>query len=233
VTIAPGTVLGCGGWYQVASRDTCGNITLNAGISLTLFSVANPSINTPDCSSSIIVGDAYCVVPLPPIGILTEYTWNAFGCWSNADPASAVLKRANFTDTAAMNIEEYAQSCFQGDYSFFGLQNSDQCSCDFELAIDSVQVSSSQCNMVCAGDSSETCDGSNVVSLFGGRTTLFFQYSDQGCFSDSASILALSGTSLLGNSDNSVEACAVLLADLLLLWRREWSRLLVWKFDQQ
>jgi hypothetical protein len=208
VTIAPGTVLGCGGWYQVASGDTCGNITLNAGISLTLFSVADPSINTSDCSSSLIVGDAYCVAPLPPIGISTEYTWNAFGCWSNADPASAVLKRATFTNTAAMTIEECAQFRFQGDYSFFGLPNSDQCSCDFELGINYVQVSSSQCNMVYAGDSSEICGGSSVVSLFGGPTTLFFQYGDQGCFSDSASIRALSGTSLLGNSGNSVEAYA-------------------------
>jgi hypothetical protein len=107
-----------------------------------------------------------------------------------------------------MTVEECAQFCFQGDYSFFSLQNSDQCFCDFEIGINSVQVSSSQCNMVCADDSSEICGGSSVVSLFGGPTTLFFQYSDQGCFSYSSSIRALSGTSLLGNSDNSVEACA-------------------------
>jgi len=193
---------------MVVANDSCGNITTNAGISLSLFAIVSPSINTNNCTTSLVVGDAYCVTPLPPSENSTPITWNSFGCWSNADPSSAVLAGSNFTNGTGTTVEACADYCTQSDYAFFGLQNSDQCYCASEIGINSAQVAGSQCNLVCAGNSSETCCGSNTTSLFGIASSLFFQFSDLGCYLDSSTAHMLSGASLLRQSNNTVEACA-------------------------
>lgn len=209
VTVAKGSLLSCGGWWTVAAGDTCGNITLNSGVSLDLFALANPSINEDNCTTSLIVGDAYCVAPLRPGFNDSAGTWTSFGCWTNPDPSSAVLLDDRYNDTISMTVDSCAQYCMQRDWAFFGLSDSDECSCGTEISINSVQVSASQCNMVCAGNSSETCGGSVGMSLYGPPGSLAFQYSDLGCYSDNSTIgHTLSGTSLLGQSNNSVAACA-------------------------
>ena len=208
VTVAPGSLLSCGGWYTVVAGDTCGNVTLNAGIGLSLFSIANPSVDPDDCTSSLIVGDTYCVAPLRPSADNDSFTWGALGCWSNSNPASAVLLDDSYVNTT-MTVEMCAQYCSAEDFIYFGVQNSSECLCGFEISINSGQVASSMCSTVCLGDSTEKCGGLTAVSLFGPTNdTLSFEYNDFGCYSDDATARTLADARLLGQSNNSIEACA-------------------------
>lgn len=207
-TVAPGSLLECGGWYTVVGNDTCGSITVNAGLTLSLFAIVNPSIDANNCTTSLIVGNTYCVAPLRPSDDSSPLTWSDFGCWSNADPSSAVLTGDEYTNATSMSVELCANYCSLGDYAFFGLEASDTCTCGSEVGINSVQISSTQCDLACAGNSSEICGGSATTSVFGIVPSLSFQFSDLGCFSDSPTTQALSGSSLLGQSNNSIEACA-------------------------
>jgi hypothetical protein len=192
-------------WWIV---HCCGGITLNSVIGLSLFLIVNPSVNSTSCTSSLIVGDAYCMVPLYPAIYYNKFTWEAIGCWSNSNPASAILVDDSYVNTT-MIVKICVQYCSAEEYVYFGVQNSTECLCGFEISINSAEVASSMCSTVCPGNTAEKCGGSTVVSLLGPtNNTLSFEYSDVGCYSDSSTASTLTNASLLGQSNNSIEACA-------------------------
>lgn len=207
---APNTTLMCGGWYTVSEGDVCANLTLNYAIPLNLFSVANPSVNVSDCTASLIAGDSYCVAPLRPGTATISYTWEPLGCWNNTDPSSSVLTETGFSNQTSMTVERCGNACIEANYPFFGLSGED-CVCGSQVAINSVQVDSGQCMLACPGNSSESCGGSNgITELYGPPgEPLSFHYADLGCYPDSSTQRALGGgTSLLAQTNNTVQGCA-------------------------
>lgn len=63
-TVADGTTLRCGKWH-VAEGESCPAICIQEYITAALFLKANPSLNSADCTGSLVPGHAYCVGPNP------------------------------------------------------------------------------------------------------------------------------------------------------------------------
>ncbi|RFU27962.1 hypothetical protein B7463_g8377, partial [Scytalidium lignicola] len=65
--VAPSTTLDCGEWYVNDGNLnlTCVQLCLEYEIAINLLIEANPSPNKADCDVDLVLGDAYCVNPLP------------------------------------------------------------------------------------------------------------------------------------------------------------------------
>ncbi|KAK1767906.1 pectate lyase superfamily protein-domain-containing protein [Phialemonium atrogriseum] len=211
-TVAPRTVMECGRWYVAQQDDTCAYITMTYSIGLSLFAKMNPSIDAKTsggCSASIIPGYAYCMSPVfnPYAGSSNRtYTTKPFGCWSNLDNSSQVLLGSIWTD-GTMTLDTCAKACFTDGFTLAGFSGSDTCLCGDQVSINSVQLSTSTC----------ATNQDNALSLYGlssdddGDATLLltFQFTDVGCFANSALITG-SGPSATWATNNTVGNCASL-----------------------
>ncbi|KAF6804656.1 hypothetical protein CMUS01_14800 [Colletotrichum musicola] len=212
-TVAPGTTLNCGGWHVVEDGESCGGVTMESGISLTLFQFTNPSVEVDSsCDASLHVGNAYCVAPLLPEAPPADdgpITVNSYSCWSSNANSPVLLKDSTTDD--AMTVESCARFCRDGGYPFLGLQNSDTCLCGDKVAFNSYEDADAEFNMPCKGLSSQVCGGTNASSLFslGDIRGLVFDYRYLGCFADKKGSSALVGQVLHGTSNTgmSVEVC--------------------------
>lgn len=68
-TIADGTTLNCGKWYEASGNETCAGICIQSSITSSLFLDVNPSLDRVDCTDSVHAGWTYCVGP--------TYAWNS------------------------------------------------------------------------------------------------------------------------------------------------------------
>ncbi|KAF8257074.1 WSC domain-containing protein [Lactarius quietus] len=92
----------------------------------------------------------------------------------------------------------------QPSNTFFGVENGTNCFCGNSLTVGSTPAPDSNCNIVCSGNSSETCGGNGFLNLFsnGGaplpQPTIVQTVAEApsfqlaGCFSDSSSKRTLS-----------------------------------------
>jgi hypothetical protein len=134
-----------------------------------------------------------------------------------------------FTSTASMTIDTCAALAQAANLQFFGLEYSSQCLGGSTIRAESSILAASKCNMKCSGDTTQTCGGSNAISLY--NNTLYVKptnpnpvnvpnqpgqtYAYTGCFSEPTGARALGSTAQFGSyatSSNSmtVEACAAL-----------------------
>ena len=65
-----------------------------------------------------------------------------------------------------MTQNECMSSCKQSGHAYAGVQNSNQCFCGNKLPSSLLKVKLSECNMNCAGDTSEKCGGSMRMNIF-------------------------------------------------------------------
>lgn len=218
VVVAPRTTTtACGRWHVARQDDTCAYITAANSISLGMFALLNPSVNTTAsgaCSASIVPGYAYCtsLVFDPSAGFGTgnvTYTPKPFGCWSNLDSSSQVLLGSTWTNDN-MTLDACARACFTDGFAFAGLSHNSSnnssgwtCLCGDQVSINSVQLSSSACDVT---DRDDAC----LVSLYGlsADTTLAFQFVDVGCFASSALITSQDSPSATWPANNTVGNCA-------------------------
>ncbi|OQD79193.1 hypothetical protein PENANT_c058G01175 [Penicillium antarcticum] len=94
-TVAIGTTTDCSSWYVTSASEntTCAQICLSNLISINLFTEANPSLGKETCNSDLVLGNAYCVNPVPG--------WN-FGSNSNyTSTTTSVTMTAASTPGAA------------------------------------------------------------------------------------------------------------------------------------
>ncbi|CAK7221307.1 hypothetical protein SBRCBS47491_004483 [Sporothrix bragantina] len=186
---APNTTEYCAGWHVTVAGDTCASVTLDSGIALNLFWMANPSVNfTGDCTASLIVGAAYCVAPLVPPVLASgssEYTtenYQYFGCFYSASPngtgsgLDVILQAGDEFSSPIMTVRTCAEECLTsgGDYSFFGLTNQTDCICgngisyNTSYAANMTSQTITSCGLPCAGNASETCGGpGSLTQVFG------------------------------------------------------------------
>ncbi|GAO20014.1 hypothetical protein UVI_02051160 [Ustilaginoidea virens] len=204
-TVAPETHLSCGRWLVAQAGDTCAFITMSYSIGLSLFASMNPSISATvsgDCSASIVPGYAYCVAPVWNPSYFQSfnrtYTTKPFGCWSNLDTKSRPLTGPIWT-RHDVTLDICAKACFLDGYSMTGLKGADTCLCGEKVAMNSVQLSNSDC----------TADQDEAFSLYGlsDSVTLTFQFRDVGCFSNSALITG-SAPSITWPTNNTVSDCS-------------------------
>ncbi|TDL22721.1 WSC-domain-containing protein [Rickenella mellea] len=89
--------------------------------------------------------------------------WTSRGCYtdSTSNRALAGLSQSN----GAMTIENCINFCASNSYVYAGVEFSKECYCGNQL-ISSTQAASTDCNMACAGDSTEPCGGPARLNLF-------------------------------------------------------------------
>src|SRR6478609_8746732 len=84
--LAEDTTKRCGRWQKIKQGDDCAQVLVRNHISLTFFTLANPSVSRDNCTASLVPGLTYCVNPIenflsdPADLELPEYT--RFGCYS-------------------------------------------------------------------------------------------------------------------------------------------------------
>lgn len=131
------------------------------------------------------------------------------GCYT--DDVNTRTFTAATTSDNDMTLAECSTFC--SEYQYFGTEYSTQCFCGDSLSSSSTEVADSDCNMACGGDSTETCGGSNLLSVYenneyatpGGSTIPGYKY--LGCYNDTTASRSLSG-GYTGSDTMTVEACA-------------------------
>ncbi|KKA29005.1 hypothetical protein TD95_004681 [Thielaviopsis punctulata] len=133
------------------------------------------------------------------------------GCYS--DSATARVLTGSFYYDEAMTLEMCATDCSL--YEYFGVEYGTQCYCGTSVSNTSAIMPPTSCTMTCGGNSSETCGGSDRISLYKntnmttsvGNAANATGYTYSQCWTDSVSSRALTGASTYAN-DMTVEKCA-------------------------
>ncbi|KIJ67360.1 copper radical oxidase [Hydnomerulius pinastri MD-312] len=127
------------------------------------------------------------------------------------------LSSAAYTNTTGMTVESCINFCSTGtnSYIYAGVEYAQECYCGNTFAAGATNVSSSDCNMPCTGNSSEYCGAGNRLNVFysgalppAGPITVpnVGNWTSLGCYNDSSASRALAhGTGVTGSV--SVETC--------------------------
>ncbi|KAF8882972.1 copper radical oxidase [Infundibulicybe gibba] len=111
--------------------------------------------------------------PAPPSLVSKVGNWTALGCYSDAvNGAPRTLPNA-MTPPGSLTIESCTTTCFNAGFQYSGTEFSDlyihaleSTDCGSSIASTGVLSAVTDCNMVCAGNSSEFCGGPNRLSLY-------------------------------------------------------------------
>ena len=97
------------------------------------------------------------------------------------------------------------------DYKFAGLEYYGECFCG--MTVNGVQTSQSQCTYACTGDSSETCGGYDILSVYMDPTfqtvnsSTISDYQPLGCYTEGSNGRALAYQQSLDSSTMTTELC--------------------------
>jgi len=149
--------------------------------------------------------------------------FTSLGCFTDS-PSSPTLTSGAFTDTANMTVGNCITICQSLFYTLSGVENGSNCFCSNVTTAGSASAPDSACNVVCAGNSSETCGGSSSLNIFsngappGPIPTIVpsveapaFQLA--GCYNDSNSQMTLStqvtvqGAQFNNTVGNCIDSC--------------------------
>lgn len=215
-SVAYRTTYNCGRWYIGAAGDTCDDLTAANVVSLDVLTDINPSLraNGPgsaDCTAAIVPGMAYCVLPTKDWRSVVRSTPRSLGCYACADPDARVLFNYYRLDKVGMSVDKCARTCLLVGYRLFGMQNGEQCYCADRIWINSARKPPASCNMLCVGNTTQTCGGNGTMSVWGMTSVPSFDFVSVGCYASSdSSSSTLTGVtkSRLASAGNSQESCA-------------------------
>lgn len=205
----------CGRWYTVEEGDDCRSVLGQHDMSLSLFTAANPSISTIDCTTSLIPGKAYCVSPtktaLPESYAPPPY-WRQ-GCYFSGDEdfhrPTLALAGHRLSHIKPLSISSCQAYCLSLSFPVFGLQNRDTCICDDRLRMDSRPDNIWGCSSRCGlgrGDSS--CGPEqHPIEVFSSQELLAVEYVNIGCFESKGDYVIL-GKNYMEWRDGTLEECA-------------------------
>lgn len=178
----PKTIKDCSFWYDNTGSRTCESIRKSWNISPGTFSRWNPSIgldcegwrfqsycvrvkaeettSSPTPTSSSTISTTTTTVPPPPL-------WTDMGCYQDAatHPVQTRLPSPGGNDLTRAKCEA---SCWSAGYVFAGFKAGVECWCGKYIQGD-FSPAPSDCNVPCAGNSSETCGGSTFFDVVMGR----------------------------------------------------------------
>lgn len=191
LSIAKGSTTDCGRWHTADSGESCVYILTVHGLSLSLFTEANPSLGTETCSDDLVVGRAYCVAPHVDFDLKYHYA----GCYYNVNGRN-VLGLNDGIEMEYMSPRSCAQYCedlYQGsedggnpESMVLGLVGGKTCLCDVGVHYDSSKVRDKYCNLPCKGSPSKMCGGKKYTSVYtvGGKApdhlTRYFHHRTPG-----------------------------------------------------
>jgi hypothetical protein len=98
--------------------------------------------------------------------------WTFVGCFTDANPATRTLQEDNI-DNPGMTPLLCTEFCgnFSTPLNFAGTEFTSQCFCDFNIQGTATQVDDSLCDFPCGGDSTLTCGGASLISIFQNNNT--------------------------------------------------------------
>lgn len=132
------------------------------------------------------------------------------GCYTDS-VASRALTDALFSG-ANMTSSSCASLC--SEYHFLGLEYGVECFCGNIHSTDSLLVDDSECNVPCPGNNDENCGGSYRLSVYENTAWIptvnpeIEGYGYLGCYNDTLSTRALSGSFMYDSENMTVELCA-------------------------
>lgn len=135
------------------------------------------------------------------------------GCYTDSGSRSlSLFAYSNINST----VEMCSAACTASGFQIAGMEYGQECWCGSELASNAMNVTDSDCNMPCPGNSTEICGSGNRLSVYSNLSTLpqakapqtvngTGNYNFIGCYSE-----PLNGGRLLGTGANggSVDICA-------------------------
>ena len=120
--------------------------------------VATPTVS----SGSTSTGGSPSSISVKSTSGSTE-TWTYQGCYSDLVPNPNVRSLAHWGKGESSTL--CANDCYSSGYSISGTEYGGQCFCGNTIS-SSTKEADSDCNMACTGASSETCGGSDRLSVY-------------------------------------------------------------------
>ncbi|KAJ4147090.1 hypothetical protein LMH87_001638 [Akanthomyces muscarius] len=178
----PNTIKDCTYWYDNTGSRTCDSIRNSWNISPETFSRWNPSVGT-NCEGWRF--QSYCVrvkaeettsspTPTSTTSSTSSTTtetapplWTDTGCYQDAatHPLQTRLPSPGGNDLTRAKCEA---ACWSAGYLYAGFKAGVECWCG-KYVQGTLSPSPSDCNIACAGNSSEMCGGSNLFGIVVGR----------------------------------------------------------------
>ncbi|KAG9312684.1 WSC-domain protein [Chiua virens] len=141
--------------------------------------------------------------------------WTAYGCWTD-DVGDRTLSSASYANATGMTVESCISFCSTGSnaYIYAGVEYADECYCGNSFTAGATNVSSTDCDMTCAGDSTEYCGASDRLNVYWSGANpppppitvpSVGSWVSLGCYNDSVADRALSYGAAVSNV--TVESC--------------------------
>jgi hypothetical protein len=94
--------------------------------------------------------------------------WTFISCFTDEIDARALLTQVQIKGgPEAMSVSQCNYRCWVDGYILSGVEFAHECWCDHALNGEyHVKVPESECNMICAGDNTETCGGANRIAIY-------------------------------------------------------------------
>ncbi|OAG11608.1 heme peroxidase [Paraphaeosphaeria sporulosa] len=189
-----------------SASASSGSISSSAPIVTTTTSLLSTAISS-SSSISLSISSTTSASPTPT----STTTFSFQGCYFDSLNPRALSGHSVADDNMAVDL--CAATCSQ--YHFFGLEYARECYCGNVLDATSSQQSLTDCNMLCAGSSSQLCGGPYRISLYANDkyavpvNPVVAGYEYKGCYSEGNTSRALLGYSYSA-ANMSVEYCAQL-----------------------
>ncbi|KAG7087310.1 hypothetical protein E1B28_013287 [Marasmius oreades] len=104
--------------------------------------------------------------PAPPTTVPKVGNWSSLGCYGDNVNGQGRTLTHGMAMTTPTTIEECSSSCFKAGYRFAGTEFGGECYCDTSISNGGVQTPLTDCNMPCAGNTSQFCGGPNRLNLY-------------------------------------------------------------------
>jgi hypothetical protein len=149
-------------------------------------------------------------IPSPAIG---PYVYE--GCQNEVKNART-LNLGSLVDFTGMTVEKCEAYCSGLGHPLFGLEYSSECYCGTYFVYNSTTANEHDCTMPCVGDSTETCGGPSLLSVYAWSNYtqpsiphIVNGYEYSGCYIEAAhNNRALTGATLVDYVGMTVEKCA-------------------------
>ncbi|KAF5353807.1 hypothetical protein D9758_010585 [Tetrapyrgos nigripes] len=156
--------------------------------------------------------------PVFPVTSGLPGTWAYAGCF--VDNANGRIIENGLAGDPKLTVESCIATCDSQNFSLAGMEFADECYCGDRLVNGATNASATDCNMACAGNSTEACGGPNRVSVYSTtknitslpipvvqNTSLPGNWSYAGCFTDVAGGVRVLPWQIIWEGNNTAEAC--------------------------
>ncbi|KAF9220620.1 copper radical oxidase-like protein [Gyrodon lividus] len=108
--------------------------------------------------------------PPSPITVPNVGNWASLGCYNDSAASRALAHGTGVT--GSVSVETCTTACYNAGYPLAGVEYSDECYCGSTIDHGSGPTPLTDCDMTCAGNSSEFCGGPDRLNLYNYTSTL-------------------------------------------------------------